>query len=231
MRYQGRITTWKDDKGFGFITPNGGGEQVFVHINAFSGRHRRPEGSELVTYELTVDGKGRSQAKAVAFVGEQPTPPAAPGRSNLPPMFAICFLAFVIGAVVAGRLPIAVLALYILASIITFFVYAFDKSAALRSQWRTRESTLHLFALLGGWPGALAAQRLLRHKSAKASFQAVFWITVALNCGALGWSLSSSGTRTLNSLLGAICGPTIASSGLPKGCVSLFPLPFHTGKP
>jgi cold shock CspA family protein len=35
MRYQGKITTWKDDQGFGFITPNMGGEPVFVHIKAF----------------------------------------------------------------------------------------------------------------------------------------------------------------------------------------------------
>jgi uncharacterized membrane protein YsdA (DUF1294 family)/cold shock CspA family protein len=203
MRYQGRITTWKDDKGFGFITPNGGGEQVFVHISSFSNRQRRPEGSEIVTYELKVDAKGRAQANTVAFVGERPTQSSPPGRSNIPPIFAVCFLIFVVVAVVAGRLPIAVLALYLVASLVAFFAYAFDKSAALRNQWRTQESTLHLFALLGGWPGALAAQRLLRHKSAKASFQATFWVTVVLNCGALGWLLSPSGARTLQSVLGA----------------------------
>lgn len=203
MRYQGRITTWKDDKGFGFITPNGGGEQVFVHISSFSNRQRRPEGSELVTYELKVDGKGRAQANTVAFVGEKPTPSVPPGRGNFPPLFAVCFLAFVVGAVIVGHLPSVVLALYLVASVIAFFAYAFDKSAAVRNQWRTQESTLHLFALLGGWPGALAAQRLLRHKSAKASFQATFWVTVVLNCGALGWMFSPSGARTLQSVLGA----------------------------
>ena len=203
MRYQGRITTWTDDKGFGFITPNGGGEKVFVHISSFSNRQRRPEGNELVTYELKTDGKGRAQANTVAFVGETPTPSAPPGRSNIPPLFAVCFLAFVVGAVIAGRLPVVVLALYLVASLVAFFAYAFDKSAALRNQWRTQESTLHLFALLGGWPGALAAQRLLRHKSAKASFQATFWVTVVLNCGALGWLFSPSGARTLQSVLGA----------------------------
>lgn len=203
MRYQGRITTWKDDKGFGFITPNGGGEQVFVHISSFSNRQRRPEGNEIVTYELKVDGKGRAQASTVAFVGERPTPSAPSGRSNIPPMFAVFFLVFVVVAVLAGRLPIAVLALYLVASFVAFFAYAFDKSAALRNQWRTQESTLHLFALLGGWPGALAAQRLLRHKTAKASFQATFWVTVVLNCGALGWLFSPSGARTLQSVLGA----------------------------
>ena len=203
MRYQGRITTWTDDKGFGFITPNGGGEKVFVHIRSFSNRQRRPEGNELVTYELKTDGKGRAQANTVAFVGEKPTPSTPPGRSNIPPLFAVCFLAFVVGAVIAGRLPVVVLALYLVASLVAFFAYAFDKSAALRNQWRTQESTLHLFALLGGWPGALAAQRLLRHKSAKASFQATFWATVVLNCGALGWLFSPSGARTLQSVLGA----------------------------
>ena len=203
MRYQGRITTWTDDKGFGFITPNGGGEKVFVHISSFANRQRRPEGKELVTYELKTDGKGRAQANTVAFVGEKPTPSAPPGRSNIPPLFAVCFLAFVVGAVIAGRLPVVVLALYLVASLVAFFAYAFDKSAALRNQWRTQESTLHLFALLGGWPGALAAQRLLRHKSAKASFQATFWATVVLNCGALGWLFSPSGARTLQSVLGA----------------------------
>ena len=35
MRYQGRITRWKDDQGYGFISPNLGGEEVFVHIKAF----------------------------------------------------------------------------------------------------------------------------------------------------------------------------------------------------
>lgn len=139
MRYQGRITTWKDDKGFGFITPNGGGEQVFVHISSFSNRQRRPEGNEIVTYELKVDGKGRAQASTVAFVGERPTPSAPPGRSNIPPMFAVFFLVFVVVAVLAGRLPIAVLALYLVASFVAFFAYAFDKSAALRNQWRTQQ--------------------------------------------------------------------------------------------
>lgn len=197
MRYQGRITTWKDDKGFGFITPHGGAEPVFVHISSFSNRQHRPEGNEIVTYELKPDAQGRAQANAVAFVGERPTPSAPSGRSNAPPVFAGCFLVFLVVAVVTGQLPVAVLALYLVASLVAFFAYAFDKSAAIRNQWRIQESTLHLFALLGGWPGALAAQRLLRHKSTKASFQATYWVTVVLNCGVLGWLFSPSGASYL----------------------------------
>lgn len=201
MRHQGRITTWNDERGFGFITPNGGGDKVFVHIKSFSARQGRPEGGELVTYEIKVDGKGRPQAQAVGLVGEKAVPSRASGRSALPPLFAVCFLMSLGAAVFANQLPVAVLALYLGASVVAFFAYAFDKSAAQRNEWRTPESTLHLFALLGGWPGAMAAQRLLRHKSAKASFQTTFWITVVLNCGALGWLLSPSGARMLQSLL------------------------------
>lgn len=206
MRYQGRITIWKDDKGFGFITPNGGGEQAFVHISSFSRRLRRPAGNELVTYKLAVDGKGRSQAKTVTFVGERPAPSPSSGRRNFSLIFTVCFLFFVVTAAFSGRLPIVILGLYLVASVVTFSAYAFDKSAALRNQWRTKEYTLHLFALLGGWPGALTAQRLLRHKSTKASFQKIFWITVVLNCGALGWLSSPSGARVLHSLLSAARG-------------------------
>ncbi|MCE7524423.1 DUF1294 domain-containing protein [Alloalcanivorax xenomutans] len=41
----------------------------------------------------------------------------------------------------------------------------------------------------GGWPGALLAQRVFRHKTRKTSFQVVFYLVVAANLGALGWLL------------------------------------------
>jgi uncharacterized membrane protein YsdA (DUF1294 family)/cold shock CspA family protein len=203
MRYQGRITNWKDSKGFGFITPNGGGEQVFMHINALASR-RRPEGGELVTYELAIDVKGRAQAKSVAFVGERSAQAVVKKRSIFPVLFAMCFLLFILAMVFAGRLPGVVLALYLVASVVTFLAYAFDKSAASRNEWRTPEDTLHLLALVGGWPGGVAAQKLLRHKSAKKSFLISFWVTVVLNCGLLGWLLSPAGARILYSVLDSV---------------------------
>lgn len=68
VRYQGRITDWKDDRGFGFITPNSGGGTVFVHISAFGKAERRPTTNELVTYELVNDGKKGYRAEKVAYV-------------------------------------------------------------------------------------------------------------------------------------------------------------------
>ncbi|OEF23279.1 DUF1294 domain-containing protein [Vibrio rumoiensis] len=67
-------------------------------------------------------------------------------------------------------------------SLVTFVVYWKDKSAAKKGTWRTPEKTLHTLAFAGGWPGALMAQKIFRHKTSKTSFQIVFWIMVILNC-------------------------------------------------
>lgn len=66
-------------------------------------------------------------------------------------------------------------------SIITYFSYRHDKRRAQTDGWRTPESTLHLLEFAGGWPGAFLAQRILRHKCSKRSFQLQFWVIVALH--------------------------------------------------
>ncbi|PIM53914.1 hypothetical protein CS062_07240 [Roseateles chitinivorans] len=81
----------------------------------------------------------------------------------------------------AWPLPRGLWGVYVAMSFATFIVYALDKRAARLGQWRVKESTLHALALLCGWPGALLAQHLLRHKSAKLGFRRVFWLSVALN--------------------------------------------------
>ena len=102
---------------------------------------------------------------------------------------AILFLGVICGLVARGILPLGVLLLYVAASSAAAITYAADKSAARSGRWRIAERTLHVLALIGGWPGALIAQRVFRHKSRKPSFQIAFLVTVALNCGALLWLL------------------------------------------
>jgi uncharacterized membrane protein YsdA (DUF1294 family) len=80
--------------------------------------------------------------------------------------------------------------IYIALSLVTFLVYASDKSAARKGEQRTRESTLHLLALACGWPGALLAQHLLRHKSRKLAFRGIFWLTVIANLVLLSGAFS-----------------------------------------
>ena len=159
MRSKGKIASWEDDKGFGFIAPFDGGAQVFIHIKAFGRRDRRPTTGDVVT--------------------------------DLP------FLVFVI---------------YAIASLVTLSAYAIDKIAAQRGRWRTSEGTLHLFALLGGWPGALIAQQALRHKTVKKSFRLIFWVTVIVNIAVLVWLHTSGGQGSLDRLTGANHNFTLSTS-------------------
>jgi len=71
---------------------------------------------------------------------------------------------------------------YLFFSILTFIVYFIDKRAAIKNKYRISENTLHLLSFLGGWPGALLAQNILRHKSVKQPFKVILWITIFLNC-------------------------------------------------
>lgn len=190
MRHKGRITDWNDDRGFGFIAPALGGERVFVHIKSFADRDRRPSGREIVTYELQRDSRGRPQGANVVFSGARPGRASRDGRGTGLLLPAALFLSFVAGAAVAGRLPLVVPGVYVVGSVLAYLVYSWDKDAAGKDRQRVPESTLHLLGLLGGWPGALVAQRMLRHKSRKRSFQVVFWGTVGLNCSVLIWMLA-----------------------------------------
>ena len=70
---------------------------------------------------------------------------------------------------------------YAVASLLTFFLYWRDKHSALKDRWRTPETTLHLFELAGGWPGALLAQQVFRHKTRKLGYQLLFWLIVVLH--------------------------------------------------
>jgi uncharacterized membrane protein YsdA (DUF1294 family) len=64
-------------------------------------------------------------------------------------------------------------------SLIAFWVMRSDKRRAELEMWRIPEITLHFLELIGGWPGSFLAQRMFRHKTAKISYQLVFWLIVA----------------------------------------------------
>lgn len=197
MRTKGTLTSWNDERGFGFITPIGGGGRVFVHISAFANRDRRPQLNQVVTYTLSSDDQGRPRAVEATLAGNRP--PTAAFRWRLTPSLtgAAVFLGLVAVLAAAGLVAPMVLGGYLVLSALTFFAYALDKSAARTGAWRTKESTLHLLSLAGGWPGALLAQRRLRHKTRKGSFQFVFWATVVANLGIFLWLLTPMGREAL----------------------------------
>lgn len=203
-RQKGRITHWNAERGFGFVTPVGDGERVFLHISAIADRRRQPAEGDMVTYEVAFDERKRPRAVSVraSILLSQKSQTTSRRASGSAPLIVVSlFLMFVIVETLAGRLPLTIISIYGSVSVVTFLVYWVDKSAARLGHWRTKESSLLLLGLAGGWPGAVVAQRSLRHKSRKESFQRAFWVTVVMNSAALGWLLTESGSKFLGQLL------------------------------
>lgn len=192
--YKGRLTSWQDKRGFGFIKPINGGRLVFLHISELKEASRRPQVGDVIYYQLasTQDGKKRAcnafiegartnpilRIPQLEEFRSKPTSQSAVGLetlilSILPVAGAIHFL-----LTTANPLP---LILYPIMSWLTFTLYANDKARAKQGKWRISENTLHLCELAGGWIGAFVAQRRLRHKSRKYSYQLVYWAIVAVH--------------------------------------------------
>lgn len=198
MRFQGKISDWNDDKGYGFVEPNGGGARAFVHIKSFDDLPRRPMNGDIIIYETTTDERNRIQATNITFTRiKKNQKTQQTGNVNAFNKFILMiFIIYLLLLVFVYQLPVIVLMGFAILSIITFAAYALDKSAAQSGSWRTKESTLHMLALIGGWPGAMYAQQKLRHKSVKTEFRQVFWATVIMNIGALSWVAFSDTGRS-----------------------------------
>jgi uncharacterized membrane protein YsdA (DUF1294 family) len=104
-------------------------------------------------------------------------PPAKPYTAPRQPptgragWFAIAaFAGLYLLAALRWQVPHGVALFYGVSSLVCAVAYAQDKWAAQAGRWRVRESSLLLLGLVGGWPGAIVAQQLLRHKTRKPSF-------------------------------------------------------------
>lgn len=201
MNQKGLLTAWNDAKGFGFITPEGGGERVFAHISSYAGRGR-PAANRKVTYSITKDAQGRARAGRFQYAGA-----AKVGASMARGFWVASAVVLLFGITLAGLfdqgyLPVSILAVYGGVSVVSFMMYGIDKASATQGGQRIAENTLHLFELCCGWPGALIAQQAFRHKTRKGSYQFVFWLAVFANLGALGWLLVAPEAMRLRQQLG-----------------------------
>lgn len=202
MERLGKISEWHDDRGFGFLAPLGddpAGTRVFFHVRDYDQGSRRPEPGELVKFSASRQDDGRWRAdrvrRAVAPArgdakSVKPTKAAARPAPRRAPAWALALLvsAYAGGLAVAvehGRLPMELMFWFVAVNVVTLFFYYGDKTAAQRGESRTPESTLHALEFAGGWPGALLAQRLFRHKTAKASYRAGFRTAVVLHIAVL----------------------------------------------
>ncbi|MDP3124080.1 MAG: cold shock domain-containing protein, partial [Thiobacillus sp.] len=64
-RSRGRLVSWSDERGFGFIAPEGGGPDVFVHASAFSREGRHIEVGLEYDFDLDIGKDGRPKAKRI----------------------------------------------------------------------------------------------------------------------------------------------------------------------
>ncbi|MDN3628867.1 DUF1294 domain-containing protein [Vibrio lentus] len=119
---------------------------------------------------------------------------------------AITYLVLVAVSVLFAESSKALLVWHLAIGLVTFFVYAKDKRAAINGNWRVPEKTLHIFSVAGGWLGALIAQDKLRHKTQKQPFRAIYWLTVVINVAAFLWTLTPSGQAIFGRWLSEIIG-------------------------
>ena len=193
FRRKGTIVEWNDDRGFGFIAPEKGGERVFCHIKSFRNLKQRPARGQVFTYELAKDMGGRSRAREIHPADEDrraPPPqrdvPANGSRAMAAYAGSLVLLLALTALVYFHRLPWFVFPWYLGLSLVSFVVYGWDKASAKGGFRRTPEKSLNALALAGGWPGGWIAMEGLRHKTQKPSFQRAFWFAVMLNLLVLG---------------------------------------------
>ena len=200
-RQQGQIKKWQEDKGFGFIETEAR-EQVFFHVSEFKAQ-RRPNVGEEVVFSVEYDNQGRMQAKQVqelGFVKQQMAQKnkqirqrnhkrsiqadfEAGQKKRL--FVGVGFYLVLILLAAMHKLSWLVVGWYAVLGLVTYLMYAKDKAAAQRNEWRTPESTLHFLSVFGGWVGAMVAQNYLRHKSQKVDFRMTYYLTVLINLAGL----------------------------------------------
>ena len=186
-RQEGHLSGWNEARGFGFLRPVSGGTDAFAHIRAFAKDDRHIEEGHLYSYIAETDKAGRLRATDIRPVRPALKQPSLVSKllTRSPRLLVIPAFLFIAFAVSMSTdvSPLWFL-VYGIASVACFIGYALDKRAAEKNQWRVSETILLMIGLAGGWPGAILAQEIFRHKTKKITFRTLFWMSVAINMAA-----------------------------------------------
>lgn len=178
---KGRIVKWTDDRGFGFILPEGGGDTIFIHISAFGSSARRPKEGDEVRFQID---RGERRTKAInASLKGMPLPDTTTVSYGVGVLWLVVFFLYCLRLI---HLPLP-LVVYTILSIVTFGFYYVDKKRAEERIWRINSTSLHVLEGLGGWPGALLAMAMLRHLTRKTDHIKMLGAIIAIHLG--GWLL------------------------------------------
>jgi uncharacterized membrane protein YsdA (DUF1294 family)/cold shock CspA family protein len=189
-----QLEEWNPSRGFGFLRR--GRRRIFMHITDF----RAPLGELRVggTYRFKIGADVQGRQCAVGVVPNITKPvrergarnrASNPERINPGNDFAglrASDLAIIAGLLILpavsfiGRdLDLFIPSIWVgIASLLTFFIYRDDKRRAENGEWRISEFRLHFLEAIGGWPGALLAQRVIRHKCSKVSYNLSLWMII-----------------------------------------------------
>jgi len=175
LRFDGTLKSWNDERGFGFIEPTQGGQDIFVHVEDFPAGSARPGPGLPLGFEIEIGRQGKKRAKSIQCVRTvrrtrivrlEPSAPWTLLRIFVIPGFA---LTYTLIATQWSVTPVIALG-YVGMSAATFLAYALDKSAAIHRRRRISESTLHCFGLFCGWLGAPFGAAVSSAQVAKAGF-------------------------------------------------------------
>lgn len=97
---KGALKTWKEDRGFGFISPDDGGKDIFIHISALKGASRRPVTGDVIYYQVAKDNRGKYKAINAHIEGVEILQEKTGGLLNNKK--SIMFIAFALVLVAAG---------------------------------------------------------------------------------------------------------------------------------
>ncbi|KQX07418.1 MULTISPECIES: DUF1294 domain-containing protein [unclassified Leifsonia] len=198
FEYTGILSSWNDGKGYGFVDLRDGSRPLFVHINAFTDRSVRPVTGDGIRFSIEAAPDGRSRAAGVQIVpqvsstrtssvrSQEREPSMTSGIGSRPGARSSMVAGLFFGAIWAGialswGVPTWIWVQYGVMSAIALLMYWRDKRAARTGDRRVPEVTLLALGLFGGWPGAIVAQQVFRHKTTKRSFRTEFWITAVVN--------------------------------------------------
>ena len=64
-RFDGKLKSWNDKRGFGFIVTVQGGKEIFVHLSAFPRDGKRPALNEASSFDVELNSEGKKRAVRV----------------------------------------------------------------------------------------------------------------------------------------------------------------------
>jgi cold shock CspA family protein len=148
MRVRGTLKKWNDERGFGFLETDETRAEIFVHVKSFVSRAGRPQIGDTFFFDIVPGPAGKRRATKVEPVKAVRARTNAQRKSSRRSASAalLALPGFVIVYAVAVHLwqpPRWMALVYLIASVVTFLVYALDKSAARGGRWRVEEATLH----------------------------------------------------------------------------------------